>query len=210
MKTLNHCHNPRAAGISRTGVLSLVLLVAASVMALLLLGLRGEKSQAVPPAPVADIGDAVTYEDPNHHLRLAVPAGWTIDAPEAQGPSAMTLITFQPPNGTGGNTLAVWKHRPTPGLTSRRWAEQEVAAGARMGKRDGMVRPDSWSDLVVAGHPAASLITDFAADSGTFTIYHVYALANTTSMKFRFMIPAGEFKQVKPTVDSILASCTLN
>jgi len=63
---------------------------------------------------------------------------------------------------------------------------------------------------MVGDRPAASVITDLSDGSQQFTIYHVYAMTDNSSMKFRFMIPAGEFAKVKPAVDALLASCRLD
>jgi hypothetical protein len=177
------------------------------VIVFLGLRLRATNPQVDQSAQLWAEGESKTYEDPNHHLTFTVPTDWTIEAGEPNGSAAMTFIGFRPPEDLGMNTLAVWKHPPSHGLSAREWAETEVAEGARMGKKDGTVRPDSWSDLVVAGRPAASLITDLTDGANRYTVYHVYAMTETSSMKFRFMIPANRFAELKPVVDNILASC---
>jgi hypothetical protein len=208
MNTKLNTYNTRASGMSRTAALLWVgALVVACVTGLLGLRLRATNPQVDQPVQLGAEGECRTHEDTNHNLKLAVPADWTIEAGEPNGPAAMTFIGFRPPDDMGMNTLAVWKHPPSHGLSARAWAEKEVAQGARMGKKDGKVRPDSWSDLVVAGRPAASLITDLTDGANKFTVYHVYAMTETSSLKFRFMIPADRFTEVRPVVDSILASC---
>jgi len=208
MNTKVNTYKTRASGMSRTAaLLGVGALVVACVTGFVGLRLRVTKPPVDQPAQLWAEGECRTHEDSNHNLALAVPADWTIEAAEPHGPAAMTFIGFRPPDDMGMNTLAVWKHPPSHGLSARAWAEKEVAQGARMGKRDGTVRPDSWSDLVVAGRPAASLITDLTDGANRFTVYHVYAMTKTSSMKFRFMVPAGRFAEVKPILDSILASC---
>lgn len=208
MNTKLISHKNSASGMSRTAVLLWFGgLVVACVIGFLGLRLGTAKPTVDQPVQLWAEGECRTYQEPNHHLTLAVPTDWTIEAGEPQGPAAMTFIGFRPPQDMGMNTLAVWKHPPSHGLSARDWAEKEVALGARMGKKDGTVRPDSWSDLEVAGQPAASLITDLSVGAENFTVYHVYAMTETSSLKFRFMIPADRFAEVKPVVDSILASC---
>lgn len=208
MKTQHDKIYSRSCGMSRA---ALLFLVAVGGLGLLGWKLRALRSpQSLPQAALTEVDGSAIYKDPNHHFSLAVPTGWTVNASAAQGPAAMTLISFETPNDAGRNTLTVWKHAPTPGYSARKWAEEEVAAGARIGKKDGTVRPDSWSDLVVGGRPAASVITDLTMDSDRFTIYHVYVMTDTSSMKFRFMIPAGEFTEVLPVVDTMLAACVFN
>jgi len=211
MKTIPNVSKPLNHGLSRTGMLVMLsVLAAVSVIAFLGFKLRAAKSQLLQPVQLANAAGTEIYQDPNHNFTLAIPADWTVSASPAQGPGAMTLISFQNPNGTGFSSLAVWKHPQSSTLSARKWAEEEVAAGARMGKKDGAVRSDSWSDLTVAGRPATSVITDFVQEPETFTIYHVYAMTDASSLKFRFMIPAGEFGELKLAVDAILASCKLD
>ena len=211
MKTKPREAHSGLCGLSRLGTLLLVAaLVAGAGLGLVGWKLRAAKSQSLPRVALIEVDGSAVYNNPNHHFSLAVPEGWTVNASPAQGPSAMTLVSFQNPNNTGLNTLAVWKHPPTPGYSARKWAEEEVTIGARIGKKDGTVRPNSWADLVVGGRPAASLITDLTMDSERFTIYHVYVMTDTSSMKFRFMIPSTEFAVVRPVVDTMLASCQLN
>lgn len=197
--------------MSRTGVLVMCsVVVAAFVIALLGFKFQAVKGLLLRPVQLANLNGSKIYEDLNHNFTLAVPADWTVSASPSQGPEAMTLISFQSPNGSGFSSLAVWKHPTGSQISAREWAEQEVAVGAQMGKKDGTVRPNSWSDLTVAGRPAASVITDLTSDSEQFTVYHVYAMTDSSSMKFRFMMPAGGVENMKPAVDALLESCKLN
>jgi len=200
--------NPSTRGMSRTGV---IVLVAAFVVVcgLALVGFKfrqTSQAQAAPAVSSEAEAESQNYQDPNHGFTLTLPANWTCSATPADGPAAMTLITFQSPTGSSMNTLAVWKHPSNAKITPREWAEKEVEAGTRMGKKDGKVRPNSWSDLMLGGRPAASVITDLQTDGSEFTVYHVYAMTDTSSMKFRFMVPASEFGNEKSKVDSLLAS----
>ena len=52
-----------------------------------------------------------------------------------------------------------------------------------------------------------SLLTDYSVGGSKYVIYHVYAINGETSMKFRFMIPAGDFAGLKPVLDGMLDSC---
>lgn len=211
MKTKPDEIHSRTLGLSRLGTLLLIVaLVAGAGLGLVGWKLRALRSQVLPQVAQTEADGSSVYKDPNHHFSLAIPEGWAVSASPAQGASAMTLISFENPNNTCRNTLAVWKHPPTPGYSARKWAEEEVTIGAQMGKKDGTVRPNSWSDLVVGGRPAASVITDLTMDSKRFTVYHVYVMTGLSSMKFRFMIPAGEFAELRPVVDTMLATCELN
>jgi len=63
---------------------------------------------------------------------------------------------------------------------------------------------------MLAGHAAVSFLADLTDNMEQQVVYTVYALIDSTGIKFRFMIPSDAFEELKPKLDSIVDSFKMN
>jgi hypothetical protein len=155
-------------------------------------------------------GEPVAFKDDGLGVSLTAPADWAFFRSDPLKGIDANFISVIDPEAIGTSTLTLSSGMVKSNLdeakTVRNWAEQEIADGVKIGKNDGKMRSDGWTERTLDGHAAVSALSDREENKEQQVVYTVYAIINTKGIKFKFMIPSGDFERLKPTLDAIIDS----
>ena len=98
--------------------------------------------------------------------------------------------------------------RPEARKSVRDWAEQLVAEHSQEAKLT--VRPASWQERKVGGHPAVSFLADRPADKEQKVVYAICSFAGKQAVYFSVEIAAADFETYRPKFDAIVDSFKLD
>ena len=68
------------------------------------------------------------------------------------------------------------------------------------------IRPESWKDRTVAGHPALSVTGDFVEGKEKKVGYGVFTFGTTNAATFVLVARAKDFEASQPVFEAIVAS----
>ena len=152
----------------------------------------------------------VAYQDPLYHFSLAAPEGWVFHKPDNTDGKDATRVVILDPDATA-TCMVTMAPRKTSGAAAqqslREWVEKEVIEGDAIKSMKALkIRPDSWKERTVAGHPALSVVGDFEEGKEKKVGYAVFTFANTNAAVFTLLAPAKDLEAYQPKLDAIVDS----
>ena len=153
-------------------------------------------------------GEPVKYQDAAFGFSVAAPADWIFFRPEANDDRAKVAIEMLDPEAMASSELfvtAVENLKPEEKKSLRGWADSEVVDGSKVLK-DFKVRPESWKERTVGGHPGLSLIGDYVDGQEKQVGYSVFSLGSSNAVNFRLRMAAKDFEAFQPKFEAIIDS----
>jgi len=153
-------------------------------------------------------GEPVSYQDPSLGFTLSAPPDWIFYRPEANDEKVKVGVMILDPEGTAAgevNVAMTADLKPAQRKSPRDWAESEIPDGAKFLK-DLQVRPESWRERPVGGHPGVSFIGDYVEGQEKKIAYAVFSLGSAHATEFRLMLPAKDFEEFRAKFDAIVDS----
>ncbi len=155
-------------------------------------------------------GEPATYHDPKFGFSLTAPADWLFHSVDTRGDENTSRVVVLDPDAIATSVVSMGS-RKTHGLeaekTLREWAEKEIIEGeAAHTLKSLKIRPDSWKECTVDGHPALSVMGDYEEADQKKVGYGVFTFVNTNAAVFTLSAPAKDFDAFQPKFDAIVDS----
>jgi hypothetical protein len=152
--------------------------------------------------------DPVNYQDTSVGFSFSAPPGWLLYRPESKEDKDKVAVHILDPEAVAVSELYVGtldSLKPEQKKSPRAWAESEVVDGAKVLK-DLKIRPESWQERTVGGHPGVSMIGDFVDGQEKKMVYAIFSFGNATATEFRLQVAAVDFDDFRPRFDAIVES----
>jgi hypothetical protein len=98
--------------------------------------------------------------------------------------------------------------KPQERSSVRAWAEANLDRTGKQYKQF-KIRPESWSERFIAGHPAVSAIADGVTAEKTEIVYGVFAFVGNRAVRFFSEVETDAFEAFQKAFDEIVASCQM-
>ena len=155
-------------------------------------------------------GEPIPFQDPAFGFSLAAPADWMFYRMDPKEQKNKTRVMVLDPECLATSVVSVGTRKllsPEAQQSLRAWAEKEIAQGeGRESLKELQIRPDSWKDRTVAGHPGLSLLGDYAEGAEKKIGYVVFTLGNTNAAMFGLLTKAKDFEAFQPKFEAIVDS----
>lgn len=151
-------------------------------------------------------GDTVSYDDPKLGFSLSAPTDWYMIPDKVSAKEPERVLILVDPEAEAVSALVV---QPVESLKQeqraslRAWAEERLAEGKKVHKGH-QVRPDSWQERKVAGHPALSYVADFEEGSTKRAKYCVFVLGKSTAAFFSANTERDRLEEFRKKFDKIV------
>jgi len=151
-------------------------------------------------------GETVSYDDPKLGFSLSTPADWYVIPDKTAAKESERVLMLVDPEAEAVSALVV---QPLESLKEqqrtslRAWAEERLAEGKKVHKGH-QVRPDSWQERKVAGHPALSYVADFEQGSTKRAKYCVFVLGKSTAAHFSANTERDRLEEFRKKFDKII------
>jgi len=151
---------------------------------------------------VVDPAQPAVFDDPTAGIHLAAPAGWHFYQSPLRG-TYMANVQLLPPEQIAWAVFMA-NDLPATGATVRQIAEKDAQAVANF-LADYVVKPESWTDLTVAGMPAVSYVAEYRDKGIRMTEYRTYILGGGGIYWAVFRIEKELFGAQRESFDKVLA-----
>lgn len=169
-------------------------------------GVAAELAQVTQRKP----GKPVQYRDPDFGFSLTAPADWVFYRAENRDDENAARVVVLDPEAAATRVVNVGSrkvHGPRDGQTLREWAEKEVVEGQTAKTMKALkIRPESWKERTVAGHPALSVLGDFEEGKEKKAAYAVFSAGKTNTAVFTLTSPARDLEAARPQFEAIVDS----
>jgi len=160
-------------------------------------------------------GKIVEYRNDELGFSVAAPSEWYFVEGQTQANDDEDELTYHllDPEAEANSKLEAV---PTDKLTE--WLTQRLPDGQKVSARDWLevginrrqksrknfvVRPDSWTERTISGHPGTSYIADYIAGEKQMVYYVVCSLGESTAVQFQLKIERDKFDSFKGSFDTI-------
>jgi hypothetical protein len=169
-------------------------------------GVVAELSQVTQRKP----GAPVQYQDPEFSFSLTAPADYLFFRTDTKEEKDTTRVVVLDPDAIATTVVNVGSrkvHGPKAEESLRAWVEKEVVEGEAAKTLKALtIRPESWKERTVAGHPALSVTGDFVEGKEKKVGYGVFTFGTTNAATFVLVARAKDFEASQPVFEAIVAS----
>lgn len=150
-------------------------------------------------------GEKIEYRNDEFGYSLATPSDWYFVKWEQEDDVREVYLLLDPE----AEAFSVQRARPTELLTDHGVESSRALADMRVKRRnellkDFKVRPDSWTDRTISGHPGISFIADYVARRKQMVQYYVCSLGESTAVEFFTDIEQDKFDDFQGSFDAII------
>ena len=149
------------------------------------------------------------YVEPAFGFSLAAPADWRFYRADDPEDRDKTVVLLLDPEAVANSSLRVQNQstlKPEMLASLRRWAEAQMTRSARPMQ----IRPDSWKQRTVAGHPALSVMADYTEGKEKKIAYAIYTFGATNAAAFQLEVGADDFEGFRPKFEAMLEGYRAN
>lgn len=148
-------------------------------------------------------GAPVPFALEDFGLSGTLPTAWLFHDYRARADKAM--VRFLDPEAAAISAIEVDRcpHGRCPTLEET--AQRELK-GAERRFQDFALRPDSWMERSIDGHPAISFVGTYRKKDTPWVQYRIYTLTDELRLELIFRTPEARFEELRDTFDTIVES----
>jgi hypothetical protein len=152
-------------------------------------------------------GEMVEYRDDKLGFSMAAPSEWYfVEGAIPRNEDAVIYHLLDPEAEAFSILMAlpIEKLPDGPKPSPRALAEKIGIERLQKRKKNFKVRPDSWTERTISGHPGISFIADYIAREKKMTDYYVCSLGESTAVQFFTSIERDKFDDFQGSFDAIV------
>lgn len=165
-------------------------------------GAAAELTQVAHPTP----GQPEKFQDPKLGFSLAVPYNWRLATRPEETTGTNTQVEILDPDMAASAVLKV-RQLDSIGVETRKsvrtWAESEAAELAKTWKNF-KVRPESWTDTMIAGRAGVTFIADYSDNQTNKVAYAAFTFGAKNAAEFLIQTAKEDFEALRPGFNVIL------
>jgi hypothetical protein len=155
-------------------------------------------------------GEPVPYHDSEYGFSLTAPADWVFFRSDVKDEKKASRVIVLDPDAVATVAVNVGSRRvfgPKTEQPLRDWVQKELIEGeAVMTLKALKIRPESWKERTLDGHPALSVLGDFEEGKEKKIGYAVTSAGTTHTAVFTLIVPAKDFESSQPAFEAIVDS----
>jgi hypothetical protein len=148
------------------------------------------------------------FESKEIGVSVPAPAGWYFYSHPTPAPYK-ALVQLLPPELQAWCLLTVGEPEPASSSKSARQVAEGDVEQLKGYFKGYAPRPDSWSDLTIAGMPASRYAADYEHEGQKMVEYRTYLLGKSATYWFVFRVEKDAFESMRPVFDSVMTGFQL-